>query len=393
MFTIDAYTPARVIFGAGRLKELGSVSLPGKKALICVTQDGLMEKLGIQKRVTDLLKENGTEYVIFDRVQPNPTQSGVMAAAALAGKENCDFVIGLGGGSSVDTAKATAIMMINPGVLWDYAQTGTGKNQPVSCAAPIVTISTTCGTGTETDPYCVITNEETKEKLDFALDQIFPALSIIDPELMCSLPHKLTLYQGFDALFHLAECYITNEHQNHLVDLYAVDGIKMVAHNLPLVAKDGNNLEARTCMCYAADILAGYTQALCSTTSHHNIAQTIGGQFPAVVHGESLLMIAESYYKKVKQLRPALLDELGEVCGVLRDGKDPGQGFVTALKQLMDVTGVRELYSMAEEGITEADFQTIADVTVDNTGIAFEKYEITKADIIQMLKDSYDSVR
>lgn len=86
MFTIDAYTPARVIFGAGRLKELGSVSLPGKKALICVTQDGLMEKLGIQKRVIDLLKENGTEYVIFDRVQPNPTQSGVMAAAALAGK-------------------------------------------------------------------------------------------------------------------------------------------------------------------------------------------------------------------------------------------------------------------------------------------------------------------
>lgn len=105
MFTIDAYTPARVIFGAGRIKELGSVSLPGKKALLCVTQDGLMEKLGIQKRVTDLLKENGTEYVIFDRVQPNPTQSGVMAAAALAGKENCDFVIGLGGGSSVDTAK------------------------------------------------------------------------------------------------------------------------------------------------------------------------------------------------------------------------------------------------------------------------------------------------
>lgn len=100
-------------------------------------------------------------------------------------------------------------------------------------------------------------------------------------------------------------------------------------------------------------------------------------------------MIAESYYKKVKHLRPALLDELGEVCGVRRDSKDPGQGFVTALKQLMDVTGVRELYSMTDEGITEADFQTIADVTVDNTGIAFEKYEITKADIIQILEESY----
>lgn len=389
MFTVDAYTPTRVIFGAGRLKELANVALPGKKALICVTQDGLMEKLGIQQQVMELLRENNTEYVLFDQVQPNPTQSGVMAAAALAKKEGCDFVIGLGGGSSVDTAKATAIMMENPGVLWDYAQTGTGKRTPVTKAAPIVTVSTTCGTGTETDPYCVITNEDTKEKLDFAMDAIFPALSIIDPKLMCSLPRKLTLYQGFDALFHLAECYITNEHQNHLVDLYAADGIRMVVYNLPLVANDGNNLEARSCMCYAADILAGCTQALCGTTSHHIIAQTIGGLFPKVVHGESLLMIAESYYTKVKSFRPALLDELGAICGVQPDGNDPGQGFVTALGQLMDVTGVRGLYSMSEEGITYADFAAIADLTVDNTGIDFEKYKITKDDIIHMLAESY----
>ena len=184
MFIVNNYTPTRVLFGAGRLEELATVELPGKKALICVTGDQLMKTLGIQQRVSELLKKNGIKAVVFDKVTPNPTRKCVMEAAAAAKENECDFFIGLGGGSSIDTAKATAIMMKNPGDLWEYAYTGTGGKKEIKVAAPIVTISTTAGTGTETDPYCVITNEETNEKLDFAVDAIFPTLSIIDPELM-----------------------------------------------------------------------------------------------------------------------------------------------------------------------------------------------------------------
>lgn len=388
MFRVDTYTPTRVLFGPGRLQELATVKLPGKKALICVTEDGLMEKLGIQERVIKLLKENGTSAVVFEQVKPNPTKDGVMEAAKLAKEEECDFFIGLGGGSSIDTAKAAAIVFDNPGDLWEYASTGTGGKKAVSGAAPIITISTTSGTGTETDPYCVITNEDTNEKLDFALDAIFPVLSIIDPELMVTLPHSLTLFQGFDALFHVSECFISNEHENRLLDVYSQEAVQVISRWLPEVSDDGNNLEARTWMAYAADILGGYTQALVNTTSHHIIAQTIGGLFPKVTHGLSLLFIAEAYYSKVKELRPDLLDELGSFMGIEAEPGDPGAGFINGLSLLMDKTGMRNL-AMSEYGITPECFQKIADITVDNTGIEWEKYTITKEDIIEILKKSY----
>ena len=388
MFIVDTYTPTRVVFGPGRLEELATVALPGKKALVCVTQDGLMEKLGIQSRVLDLLKKNGVEAVVYDGICPNPTRKSVMEATAIAKENGCDFFLGLGGGSSIDTAKAAAVMMRNPGDLWDYAYAGSGGKKEIKVAAPVVTVSTTAGTGTETDPYCVVTNEDTGEKLDFAVDAIFPTLSIIDPELMVSLPKSLTIYQGFDALFHAAECYISNEHHNRLVDLYARDSVETVAKWLPVVVEDGKNLEARVNMSYAANILSGYTQSLINTTSHHIIAQTIGGLFPGVPHGASLIFIAEAYYKKVCAHRPELLDELGAMMGVAADPANPGKAYVDALVNLMKKTGVYHL-PMSEYGIKPEDFQKIVDVTVDGTGIDFEAYKLSKQDILDILKESY----
>lgn len=391
MFRVDNYTPTRVVFGAGRLEELATMELPGKKAMIFVTADGFMEKLGIQKRVLDLLKKNNVEAVVYDKVTPNPMRKYVMEAKEIAKKEGCDFFIGLGGGSSIDTAKATSVMLLNEGDLWDYAYAGTGGRKEIKVAAPVMTITTTCGTGTETDPYCVITNEETNEKLDFAVEAIFPRVSIIDPELMTSLPRTLTLYQGFDCLFHLAECYITNKHENRLVDIYAEDGIKAVAKWLPVVAEDGANLEGRVHMSYAANILAGYTQSLINCTSHHIIGQTMGGLFPNVAHGASLILVAEEYYKHVRKYCEQIFDELGEMMGVSADVNDPGQGFITGLINLLDKTGMRDL-AMSSFGIAKEDCAKIADMTVNNTGIDdMDRYpeSLTVADVQDILEKSY----
>ena len=391
MFSVDNYTPTRVAFGAGRLEELATMELPGKKAMIFVTADGLMEKLGIQKRVLDLLKKNNVEALVYDKVTPNPMRKYVMEAKEIAKKEGCDFFIGLGGGSSIDTAKATSVMLLNEGDLWDYAYAGTGGRKEIKVAAPVMTITTRCGTGTETDPYCVITNEETNEKLDFAVEAIFPRVSIIDPELMTSLPRTLTLYQGFDCLFHLAECYITNKHENRLVDIYAEDGIKAVAKWLPVVAEDGANLEGRVHMSYAANILAGYTQSLINCTSHHIIGQTMGGLFPNVAHGASLILVAEEYYKHVRKYCEQIFDELGEMMGVSDDANDPGQGFITGLVNLIDKTGMRDL-AMSSFGIAKEDCAKIADMTVNNTGIDdMDRYpeSLTVADVQDILEKSY----
>lgn len=391
MFQVDNYTPTRVVFGAGRLEELASMELPGKKALIFVTADGLMESLGIQKRVVDLLTVNGVTAVIYDKVTPNPMRQSVMEAKELARKEACDFCIGLGGGSSIDTAKATAAMMVNDGDLWDYAYAGSGGKKEICVSAPVITITTTCGTGTETDPYFVITNEETNEKLDFTVEAAFPVISIIDPELMTSLPRSLTLYQGFDALFHLSECYITNNHENRLVDVYAKEGICAVAQWLSVAAEDGENMEARTNMSYAANILAGYTQSLINCTSHHITAQTLGGLFPNVAHGASLIMMAEEYYKRVYKYFPALFDEMGEFMGVAKDPMHPGAGFLDGLTSLMDKTGMRNL-AMSSFGIQKEDCAKIADMTVNNTGIDdMDRYpeRLTVEDIRGILERSF----
>lgn len=387
-YVIDTYTPTRVVFGAGRLKELATVALPGKKALVCVTADGLMEKLGIQQKVLEYLGQNGCGAVVFDKVTPNPTLRGVTEATALAKAEGCDFFLGLGGGSSIDTAKAAAIMMVNPGDLWDYAYTGTGGRKQVQGAYPIVTVSTTCGTGTETDPYCVITNEATQEKLDFAVDEAFPTLSIIDPELMLSLPRTLTIYQGFDALFHASETYITNGNKNRLVTLYSSEAIRTIAEALPLVVNDPNDLDARVRLSYAANILCGYVQAITPCTSHHIIAQTAGGRFPNLPHGASLIVMAEAYYDRIRAFCPALCDEIGALMGCEPNADAPGSAMVEGLGRLLDAAGVHGL-AMSDFGIGRDDLAAIADQSVNGTGLDCDPYTLTLADVQEILERSY----
>lgn len=389
MFQVDNYAPTKVVFGAGRLKELATVKLPGKMALICMSGGGSLKRLGILDNVLSLLKQNGTSAVIFDKVMQNPTKKSVEEATKIAKENRCDFVLGLGGGSSIDTAKAIAILMENNGDLWDYAYTGTGKKRAVESAAPVVAISTTSGTGSETDQYSVITKTETKEKLDFAVDAIFPVLSIIDPQLMLTLPRTLTIYQGFDALFHCVECYITNQNKNKIVDMYASEGIRIITKWLPIVIKNGNDLEARTQMAFAANICAGYSMSMIGTTSHHIIAQTMGGLFPEFIHGASLIVIAEEYYKRIIQYFPLIFDKLGMIMGEkLTDGR-PGIAFINGLCKLLDVAGMRNL-PMSQFGISRSDIPNIADITVNVTGIEdVDLYTLTTHDIENILEKSY----
>jgi alcohol dehydrogenase len=387
-FTVDTYLPTRVVFGPGRLDELATITLPGRKALVCVTADGLMSQLGIQQRVLDLLAKNGVETVLYDKVQPNPNVQGVNDAVALARQEGVDFFIGLGGGSSIDTAKASAIVHKLGGQLWDYASMGSGGRKEVTDASPIVTISTTCGTGTETDQYAVITKEDTAEKLDFTVDALFPTLSIIDPELMVSLPKNQTLYQGWDAFYHNVECYIMNNHANRILDLYTIEGFQTVNEWLPEAVHNGSNLEARTNMSYAANILGGYAMAHEFVTTHHIIAQTMGGVYPRLPHGASLILIAKEFYARYAAQFPEFFDELGELLGVAADPQAPGTGFTRALTRLMDETGASDL-KMSDFGINPADFQRIADITVDVTGIDWDRHVMSRADIVAVLELSY----
>lgn len=182
------HIPTRILFGCGEIKKLATETLPGKKAMIIISGGTSMRKYGYLDKVIGFLTENDVASIVYDKILPNPIKSHVMEAAAICREQGCDFIIGLGGGSTIDSAKAIAVMACNDGDFWNYVTGGSGKGRPVTKALPIVAIPTTAGTGTEADPWAVITNEEKQEKIGFGCSLTFPALSIIDPELMISIP-------------------------------------------------------------------------------------------------------------------------------------------------------------------------------------------------------------
>ena len=152
--------PTKILFGPGSFNDLATTPLPGKKALVVITAGKSMRANGYLDRLIDMLDKQGIGHALFDKILPNPVLRHVHEGAALAREQGCDFVIGLGGGSSIDSAKSIAVMAKNPGDYWDYISGGSGKGQPlVNGALPIVAIATTAGTGTEADPFTVITND------------------------------------------------------------------------------------------------------------------------------------------------------------------------------------------------------------------------------------------
>lgn len=229
----EFYLPTKLLYGAGCLSALGGCALPGRKALLVTSAGQSAKRHGYLGRVEEQLTQAGVRAVLYDQITPNPTKAEVMAGAALCRKEGCDFVLGLGGGSSIDAAKAISVMARNPGDYWDYVSGGTGKGKAVPNAPlPVVAVTTTAGTGTEADPWTVTTNEETQEKIGFGYEKTFPVLSVVDPELMVSVPPRLTAYQGFDALFHSTEGYL-NRTASPISDLMALEAIRLIGKSLP----------------------------------------------------------------------------------------------------------------------------------------------------------------
>lgn len=249
MFTFSL--PTTALFGAGKLNELhNQINTPmgvvhGKKALIVISNGKSTRANGYLDRLENELKQAGVEYVVFDKAAANPTKPVVEEGGRFARENGCDFIVALGGGSVMDASKAIGLMAANGGDLWDYVMFGTGKKQwPQIPGLPIVAITTTAGTGSETDGGAVITNPETNEKTGVFGPGTYPVLAIVDPELMMSVPAKFKAYQGFDALFHSTEGYIS-ANRNEFSKMVAAEAIRNVARNLVTSIREPQNVEAK----------------------------------------------------------------------------------------------------------------------------------------------------
>lgn len=385
----DMYIPTRVMFGKGMLNKLGDQPMPGRRALIVISNGKSTRANGYLARTEEQLHRAGVETFVFDGVAPNPSVGNVNAGAKVARDNDCDFLVALGGGSVMDCAKAIAVMATNEGELWDYVPIGSGKGQPIAVRPlPIIAITTTAGTGSETDSSGVITKEDTFEKAFVGDASLFPVLSIVDAELMKSVPATFTAYQGFDALFHSTEGYIAKG-ANLMSDMYALEAIRNIAEYLPRAIKDGNDIEARTRVAFG-NTLSGGVMCLTLITSEHALEHALSAYHPNLPHGAGLIMVSRAYYKYFIEHHACddRFIRMAQAMGMTEASKP--EDFLTALTRLQEACGVADL-KMSDYGIVPEEFETLMRNTREVMGVMFtsDRVQMSDADIVNVYKESY----
>ena len=305
------YVPTRISFAENALyRAKGQLFKLGKKALL-VTGKNSAKKSGAQDAILATLKEGGLDWHIFDKVSENPSLEIVMAGARELLETNCDFLIGIGGGSPIDAAKAISLVAANHTRIEDIY-----KASLYTKAFPLVAVPTTSGTGTEVTPYSVLTDLKAGKKAGFGSELAFPHTAILEPAFTLSLSPEVTLHTGIDALSHLLEGLYSNK-RNPIMYPMIYNGIKTIYTNLPKCMSHPNDLEARTEM-MRASLYGGMVIAHASTTLQHSIGYPLTTEY-GVPHGlaNGIVMrsVMDLYYPAIKQE----LDSLFEYLKISRD--------------------------------------------------------------------------
>ena len=374
--------PGQIMTGAGALdmaaQTLGAM---GKKALIVT--DEMMIKLGNCAKVEEALKSQNVAYAIFSGVTGEPTDKMIEAGLSVYQEEKCDFLVGLGGGSALDSMKAIGVLAGYAGKISDFM--GKVIETPMP---PMAAIPTTAGTGSEATQFTIITDTEKDVKMLLKGKCLMPGLAIIDPQFTMTAPPKITASTGLDALCHAVEAYTSRKAQA-MSDTFALSAVKRIFRYLPTAFHDGSNEEARVEMSVAA-LEAGIAFNNASVTLIHGMSRPIGALFH-VPHGLSNAMLMKVCLSFALEGAYDRFAVLGRAVGAA-DGQDPdqvaAQKFLAALGAL---TKELETPTPAEYGISREEFFAVipkmAHDAMDSGSPQNTRKEMTQADVEQMYKD------
>ncbi len=336
-------------FGPGARKELpGAIRGLGKSKVLVVTDKGLLQ-FGVAKMVTDVLDEAGISYEIFSEVKPNPTVSNVKAGIDAFKKTQADILVAIGGGSSIDTAKAIGIVIANPDFSDIISLEGCAPTQNKS--VPIIALPTTAGTAAETTINYVIIDEEKQKKMVCVDPNDIPAVAIIDAELMYSLPKGLTAATGMDALTHAIEGYITKGAWE-LSDMFEIEAIRMINRYLPVAVADPKNPEGRNGMA-VAQYVAGMAFSNVGLGLVHGMAHPLGALFD-IPHGVANAVLLPTIMEFNMPYCTAKYRHIAEAMDIdtsSMNDNEAAQAACNAVKQLSQMVGIPA--TLTELGITE----------------------------------------
>ncbi len=328
----------------------------GEKALIVT--DEIMVKLGNVDKLTEALDSVNVKYHIYDGINSEPTHTMIDEGVEIYLREKCDFLIGIGGGSPLDSSKAIGAVVANGGEIKEYMGKPILKTLP-----PIVAIPTTAGTGSEATKVSIITNTDTDVKMLLNDPKLMADLAVVDPVFTLTSPPHVTAATGVDALTHAIEAY-TSSKAFSMSDIYAVSAVKRIFENIYEVYTNGENLQARREMAIAA-LEAGIAFSNASVTIVHGMSRPIGACFH-VPHGLSNAMLLKVCLPFIKSGATARMNNLAKEIGVYRPGMTADEGaeaFVVATVALLRTLNIK---TPAEFGINRDDFSRLIPKMADD---------------------------
>lgn len=379
--------PAQMIIGSGAVDQVGAqcAKRGWKKALIVTDQ--IMQKLGIVSQVEQNLAHHGINSVVYAGVNTEPVVEYVQEGLTTFREDGCDFVLAVGGGSPIDTAKAVAVLVTNPGSIEQYK--GIGKiGAP---GVPLVAIPTTAGTGSEATIYTVITDQKTDVKMLIGSPYLMPTIAIVDPMLTISSPPSVTAATGVDALVHAIEAYVSVKRQP-MTDVLCLSAIELIAGNIRQAWANGNNIEAREKMMLGAT-QAGIAFSNSSVALVHGMSRPIGAYFH-IAHGVSnaaLLAVVTEF---------SLVGDPQRYADIARAMGEPTEGLslmeaadraVVAIRRLVrdiKIPSLRQL-GVERERLMEL-APAMADAAIDSGSPANNPRKPTKQEIIELYARAYD---
>ncbi len=365
--------PTKIVFGQGTIDQIGiEAAQLGQRAMI-VTGKRSASAFGIIEKVTNYLEQEGVGALVFDKIEPNPRTSTIDEAGKLARENECDLIIGLGGGSPMDAAKAIAVAAVETKPIWDFIPHGKTPSNPVKKALPIMAIPTLAATGSEADAGGVFTNWETHEKAVLFSPLLFPKVSIIDPELTVTVPKDYTADGGIDIICHVIEGFFTGDDNTPIQDRFAMGVIKTVIENLPIVLKDPKNIDARANLSWASAVaLSGMINSgRGGAYPIHALEHSLSGHYD-ISHGRGLAVLIPALMEYSYKSRPAKYAMLAiELFDIHRDGQSDEQLAVKGIVAMKDFfASVGRLLNFKDIGIADdSKFEKMADDALRIYGI------------------------
>ncbi|WZL71630.1 iron-containing alcohol dehydrogenase [Clostridiaceae bacterium 35-E11] len=374
--------PKTILYGPGCLKSVGGKSkILGKKALIVT--DSIMVRVGYVDKLKEILKEQDLDNVIFDKVNFEPTTTLIDEGVALFKKENCDFLVAIGGGSSIDAAKAIGAMATNQGNIKDYM----GIDKILNPSPPIVVIATTSGTGSEVTKFTIISDEENNVKMLIGSACIVPTIAVNDPLLTISVPQKITAATGIDALCHAIEAFISKKGQPY-TDVLALSAVRRISKYLRKAWADGDDLESRSEMMLAS-MEAGIAFSNASVTIIHGMSRPIGANFH-IPHGISNAVLLSSCMEFAMMGAAEKFLELAEAMGENITGMSTMAGAKIAVDAMDKLCRDINIPSILGLGVDKERFLSLvskmADDALDSGSPANTPRKATKEEIIEIYK-------